>query len=70
MPLPTLMQEVEKLVNEILEYESDTFSSKQSGVTRQEAELMAAGVISNAFDKHDGYLMADLLSDVRPDDEE
>lgn len=65
MSLPTLMQEVEKLVNEILNYESDTFSSRNEGIQRHEAELIAAAVVSNAFDKYDGYLVENILTDVR-----
>lgn len=65
MALPTLLQEVEKLVQEILEYESDTFSSSNEGIQRHEAELIAAAIISNAFDKYDGYLMEIMLTDVR-----
>lgn len=65
-----LTEAVETLVNEILNYESDTFSSRANVITRKEAEHMAAQVISNAFDKYDGYCMQDLLDNARPEDEE
>ncbi len=67
---PQLQEAVEVLVNEILNYESDTLSSRANAVTWQEAKHMAAQVISNAFDKYDGYCMQDLLDNVRTDDEE
>jgi hypothetical protein len=65
MALRTLMQEVEKLVTEILGHESDTFSSSNKRMQKHEAELIAAVVISSAFDKYDGYLMENMLTDVR-----
>lgn len=60
---------VETLVNEILNYESDTFSSRANVVTREEAEHMAAQVISNCFDKYDGYCVQDLLDNIRGEED-
>jgi hypothetical protein len=66
-----MYRQVNALVDVILTYESDTFSSDASRLTPQEAESVAFLIISNRLqamidlDTLDGGMIADALDEVR-----
>lgn len=56
----------QKFINEIHEYESDTFSAHGSRITWSEANKVAQEILANWFDKHiDGVTIDVFLDKVR-----
>lgn len=61
----TLEMTVEDLANEINAYESDTFSSASSAITREESAQVAKRLLAIWSQRLDGEIIRNLLDDVR-----
>lgn len=71
MSNPSIKEVVDKIVEEVSTYESNTFSASHYKLNAKEARMIAALVIQRAFNVYglDGYDMQEMLESVRDDEE-